>query len=128
MPRRQRDAVSVADQSSVSDEVDAVPPELAYYFPDPYWLAHEAGWIKSLLLFFDGVATLLPDYMRGRQFVADPELAEPLENLGLLHVLEPEVFVDAALSQKLAEYMIELIDSGAFLLTPTDGCRTARSP
>jgi hypothetical protein len=34
--------------------------ELAYYYPEPYWLAHEGSWIKSLLLFFDGVAILLP--------------------------------------------------------------------
>jgi hypothetical protein len=45
--------------------------ELAYYYPEPYWLAHETSWIKSLLLFFDGIAILLPDYMSGRELVAD---------------------------------------------------------
>ena len=66
------------------------PSEFAYYYPEPYWLAHESSWIKSLLLFFDGVAILLPDYMSGRELVADPSLAEPLSEQGLLKVLQPE--------------------------------------
>lgn len=47
-------------------------PEFAYYYPEPYWLAHESSWIKSLVLFFDGVAILLPNYMQVRELVADP--------------------------------------------------------
>jgi hypothetical protein len=35
--------------------------ELAYYYPEPYWLARESSWVKSLLLFFDGIAILLPE-------------------------------------------------------------------
>jgi hypothetical protein len=88
--------------------------ELAYYYPEPYWLAHEGSWIKSLLLFFDGVAILLPDYMSGRELIADPSLAEPLSDRGLLRVLQPEWFVDAELSNRLAEGMVELIVGGAF--------------
>jgi hypothetical protein len=88
--------------------------ELAYYYPEPYWLAQESSWIKSLLLFFDGVAILLPNYMKGRELVADPSLAGPLTDLGLLKVLEPEWFVDEALSTRLAEGMVELIAGGAF--------------
>ncbi len=88
--------------------------ELAYYYPEPYWLAQEGSWIKSLLLFFDGVAILLPNYMRGRELVADPSLAEPLMDRGLLKVLEPEWFVDEQLSSRLADGMVELIAQGAF--------------
>ena len=51
----------VADES----EGEVVPKEFAYYYPEPYWMAREGSWIKSLLLFFDGVAILLPEYMRG---------------------------------------------------------------
>lgn len=89
-------------------------PELAYYYPEPYWLTSESSWIKSLLLFLDGVAILLPSYMHGRELVADPELAEPLLDRGLLTVLEPEWFVDDDLSTRLAEGMVELIAAGAF--------------
>lgn len=50
---------------------EAPPAEIAYYYPEPYWLANEGGWIKSLLLFFDEVAILLPSYMKGRNLIAD---------------------------------------------------------
>jgi superfamily II DNA/RNA helicase len=100
-------------------EVDEVRPtrgltELAYYYPEPYWLAEEGSWIKSLLLFFDGVAILLPDYMKGRELLTDPSLAGPLTDLGLLRILEPEWFVDEQLSVRVAESMVELIVGGAF--------------
>lgn len=67
-----------------------LPAETAYYYPEPFWGAGDGSWIKSLLLFFDGVAILLPEYMRGRHIAADPTLAGPLEDQGLLKVLEPE--------------------------------------
>jgi hypothetical protein len=85
-----------------------------YYYPEPYWLAQESSWVKSLLLFFDGVAILLPDYMSGRELIADPSLAEPLADQGLLKVLQPEWFVDEQLADSLAEGMVELIAGGAF--------------
>ena len=90
------------------------PSELAYYYPEPYWLADESSWIKSLLLFFDGVAILLPSYMRGRELVSDPSLAGPLADSGLLKILEPEWFVDDLLAARLGEGMVELIAAGAF--------------
>lgn len=90
------------------------PAELAYYYPEPYWLAEEGSWIKSLLLFFDGVGILLPNYMRGRELLADPSLAEPLTDLGLLRVLEPEWFVDDELSARVTTSMVDLITQGAF--------------
>ena len=96
-----------------SDET-VKPRELAYYYPEPYWLAHEGSWIKSLLLFFDGVAILLPSYMSGQELVADPTLADPLADQGLLTVLQPEWFVDDELSARLAEGMVELITGGVF--------------
>lgn len=88
--------------------------ELAYYYPEPFWLAQESSWVKSLLLFFDGVAILLPDYMEGRELIADPALAEPLADKGLLKVLHPEWFVDQQLADRLAESMVDLIVGGAF--------------
>lgn len=99
---------------SVNPETGQPRPELAYYYPEPYWLEREGSWIKSLLLFFDGVAILLPDYMRGREVAADPTLAGPLEERGLLRVLEPEWFVDQHLADRLAGGMVELITGGAF--------------
>lgn len=91
-----------------------VPTEIAYYYPEPYWLADEGGWVKSLLLFVDEIAILLPEYMRGRNVIADPTLAGPIEDLGLLRVIEPETFVDDATAAQLAEVIDALVEGGAF--------------
>ena len=88
--------------------------ETAYYYPAPYWLSDEGDWIKSLLLFFDEVAILLPDYMRGRQRAADPSLAGPLEEQGLLRILEPKEWIDTEVAEKLAEVMVDLLVGGVF--------------
>lgn len=74
----------------------------------------EGGVLKNLLLFFDGIAILLPRYMAGRESMADPVLAGPLRDLGLLRVLEPEVFVDQEVTEQLLAAVTELITSGAF--------------
>jgi len=68
-------------------------PDVAYYYPEPFWGGGQADWIKSLLLFFDQIAILLPEYMYGQHAAADPALAGPLEEMGLLIVLRPETFV-----------------------------------
>ena len=88
--------------------------DIAYYYPAPYWLADEGDWIKSLLLFFDEVSILLLDYMWGRHQDADPSLAGPLEEQGLLRILEPKQWVDAEVAEKLAEIMVDLLAEGVF--------------
>ncbi len=89
-------------------------PDIAYYYPAPYWATTEGGWVKSLLLFFDQVAILLPNYMYGRHTSADPSLVEPLEDQGLLQILEPNSWVDQKLTEELATIIVELLTSGAF--------------
>ena len=88
--------------------------DIAYYYPAPYWLADEGDWIKSLLLFFDEVSILLPDYMWGRHRDADPSLVGPLEEQGLLRILEPKEWVDAEVAEKLTEIMVDLLAEGVF--------------
>lgn len=89
-------------------------PDVAYYYPAPYWGLREGGWIKSLLLFFDEVAILLPGYMYGRHSEADPSLAEPLEDRGLLRLLEPADWVDQQATEDLVTVMVDLLAGGAF--------------
>ena len=89
-------------------------PEVAYYYPATFWSSGEGSWVKSLLLFFDQVAILLPSYMRGRNIAADPTLAGPLEDRGLLRVLEPNNWIDQAMAEKLATVVVELLATGAF--------------
>lgn len=88
--------------------------DVAYYYPAPYWATGEGAWIKSLLLFFDKVSILLPDYMYGRHHVADPVLAEPLEDQGLLEVLKPETWIDREMAEQLAEAISGLLAKGVF--------------
>jgi hypothetical protein len=111
-----------------SQEPSSELSQLASYYPEPYWLTQESSWVKSLLLFFDGVAILLPDYLDGQELVADPTLAEPLADQGLLKVLQPEWFVDQQLADRLAEGMVELIVGGAFDGPYTPSARSQRSP
>jgi hypothetical protein len=89
-------------------------PEVAYYYPATFWAAREDGWVKSLLLFFDQVAILLPAYMYGRQRIADPTLSEPLEDQGLLRILDPKTWVDQATAEKVASTVIDLLAAGVF--------------
>ena len=95
--------------------------DTAYYYPAPYWTLQEIGWIKSLLLFFDDIATLLPDYMYGRHQAADSVLAAPLEERGLLHVLEPKGWLDQETTARLAEIIVEMLRNGAFDDLPEAG-------
>lgn len=92
----------------------AEPIEAAYYYPAPYWHPDESGWIKSLLLFFDEIDILLPDYMYGQHHAADPTMTLPLEELGLLRILEPNSWVSGDVASKLTEVMVELLTTGAF--------------
>lgn len=99
-------------------------PEVAYYHRAPFWRSAEGDWIKTLLLFFDQVAILLPSYMYGRHTAADPTLAEPLEERGLLQILDPADWVDETMVEQLAEMMVGLLEAGAFDGLATD-CRFA---
>jgi hypothetical protein len=89
-------------------------PETAYYYPEPYWLLEEGDWIKGLLLFFDDVAILLPDYMRGRERAADPVLAGALADQGLLRIIEPEWFIDRQMAEEVTHGIVELVEAGTF--------------
>lgn len=85
---------------------------IGYYYPEPLWLDPE--WIKSMLLFFDGVSLLVPDYMRDRVFERNPETSIPLFEQGLLTILEPETMIDSTLAEDLSTVLVELITSGVF--------------
>lgn len=88
--------------------------DVAYYYPAPFWHGSQSGWIKSLLLFFDQIAILLPDYMYGRHIASDPTMVLPLEERGLLRVLEPKQWVDQETTEQLATVLVELLTVGAF--------------
>jgi hypothetical protein len=94
-------------------------PQIGYYYPAPFWAPSESASVKSLLLFFDRVAILLPDYMHGRHAAADPSLVEPLEDKGLLQVLEPKEWIDSAMAGQLAT-VVDRASRRGLLRWPSD--------
>lgn len=91
----------------------------AFYYPGVIW--HNASWVKSLALFFDEVALLVPDYMRDRPLALDPAIAEPLQDAGLLRILSPEVLVGQDAAEMLSTAMVEMLASGALDELPREG-------
>ena len=53
----------------------------AFYYPGVIW--RDANWVKSLTLFFDEIALLVPDYMWDRLQLLDPAIVAGLEEAGL---------------------------------------------
>lgn len=102
-----------------ADEVCIIVPmakeveskEIAFYYPGPMW--HRDDWIKTMILFFDGIGILLPNYLHGNPEHETPEIAIPLREKNLLHYLEPETIVDAEATQRLSDAMLGVIQSGA---------------
>lgn len=70
------------------------PPELAHYYPGWIWDDQSVGHMKSLLLFFDGFALLLPRQHFSTTVAQEAELAQPLRQAGLLHNFEPADWLD----------------------------------
>jgi hypothetical protein len=85
-------------------------PEIAFYYPGPMWRFGER--IKTLLLFFDGVALLVPAYMQSRPEEIEPYLATPLREAGLLKILEPESLVDKSAARELGAALAPILKSG----------------
>lgn len=85
-------------------------PELAFYYPNPIWSSPDQ--MKNLLLFFDGLALLVPRYLRDKPFQVDTDLAPELRDRNLLRVLEPETFMTREAAAGLGKTMGALLASG----------------
>ncbi len=84
--------------------------ELAFYYPNPIWF--HGDWVKNLILFFDGIALLVPNYMKNRPEEADPAIVSGLKQHGLLEIIEPEKALDKSATEKLATVLADVIASG----------------
>jgi hypothetical protein len=89
---------------------DVPRKELAFYYPNPFW--YDGNWIKNLVLFFDGVAILVPQYMKNRIDESDPAIVAGLREHDLLKVIEPESAIDKAAAGQLAISLVDIIASG----------------
>lgn len=88
-------------------------PDIAYYYPNATWRHSSSAFIKNLLLYFDGVSVLVPEYLRDKQFTDDPDVAPVLEREGLLHLLFPEKVIDKTVTEKLAASVTAILVTGA---------------
>src|SRR6266436_8132615 len=87
------------------------PPEFAFYYPGHIWGSGE--WIKNLILFFDGIALLVPEYKKAEPELLNPYIATPLADRGLLRILSADSIVDENATRRLAGAMAQFISSGA---------------
>jgi energy-converting hydrogenase Eha subunit C len=85
--------------------------QLAYYYPHPLW--RDGDWIKSVLLFFDGIAVLLPSSGKDKPMERDPSIAIPLQERGLLRVLQADEIIDAAAAESMVTALSQVIERGA---------------
>ena len=92
---------------------------VAFYYPGVIW--RDPNWVKSLALFFDEIALLVPDYMRDRPQLLDPAIVAGLEEAGLLRILSPESLVDDEAAERLASTLGDIIASGALDELPHAG-------
>src|SRR5437899_2519132 len=77
-------------------------PEVGFYYPNPFWT--DGDWVKNLVLFFDGIALLVPDYMEDQLEHFDPPMITGLRHHGLLHVVKPEQAIDKAATKNLHRF------------------------
>ena len=85
-------------------------PDVAFYYPGQYW--HDTDWAKNLICFFDGIAMLIPAYMKDHSTFDDYPIISALKDHGLFHVIRPEEAIDGEATKALAEALGEIIASG----------------
>ena len=97
-------------------------PDFAFYYPGQYWW--DPDWIKNLILFFDGIAMVIPEYMNDYGSVEDYPIVSSLEDRGMFHVVRPEEAVGQRETEILAEALVDIITSGRLdYLTTGRGAR-----
>jgi hypothetical protein len=102
----------VVAHQAIGDET-AELLDLAYHY-EPYWSPYDGQRLKTLLLFFDGIALTVPKEIKDYALQMDPVVGQPLAEQGLLIQLDPENLMDAGAAQKLADVLESMLTLGAF--------------
>ena len=87
-----------------------VTPDFGFYYPGQYW--RNADWIKNLVLFFDGIAMLIPEYMADQGSIDDYPIVAALKDHGLFSIVRPEEAVGIEETEQLAKALGDIIESG----------------
>ena len=85
-------------------------PEFAFYYPGQYW--RDPNWAKNLILFFDGIAMLIPSYMEDHLTIDDNAIISALRDHDLFRVFRPEEQVGKDETRTLGEALCDIIASG----------------
>lgn len=98
-------------------------PRIAFYYPGPSWSQNESDWMKSMLLFFDGIGLMVPNEtttysLPDSPFVRDPDFTQSLIDYGVLHILRPEQLMDQEAAEALHQSLLELLDAPGSVLRP----------
>lgn len=93
-----------------SPKQDLSISEIGFYYPGPIWASDRI--IKNLILFFDGLALLVPNYLLDKPGRVDPAIVLPLKEKGLLHIIEPEVAIDKNAAEALATALTNVLTAG----------------
>jgi hypothetical protein len=94
-----------------ASDVGSLPVRnLGYYYTDWIWRSGSIDFMKSMLLFFDGLALALPADMAAQIIDRDPILATPLAERGLLVNFDPVETLDAKSAKRLVRALTEIID------------------
>jgi hypothetical protein len=103
-------------------------PQVAFYHPWPP-LDHRpiSSWLKSMLLFFDGVAVLVARNDRRILVRGQEETVYPLQEAGLLHILDPDEVIDREIGTALGEFLLEIATSNEVELVRDPESPTSRA-
>src|SRR5690348_13669217 len=80
---------------------DSPVRDLGYYFTDWIWQSGSIDFMKSMLLFFDGLTLALPSSIAAKMIDRDPILATPLADRGLLVNFDPVATLEADTTERL---------------------------
>ncbi|MEV6305387.1 hypothetical protein AB0M02_38655 [Actinoplanes sp. NPDC051861] len=82
--------------------------EFALFYPwPPVERRSLSGWMKNVLLFFDGVALLAPPEALDRVFEGQEETVVPLLESGALRLLDPHRLIDDDVAQQLLDFLLQ---------------------
>jgi hypothetical protein len=95
-----------------NDAETPVLPRVAFHHPWPPRDGHPiAGWLKTMLIFFDGAAVLVDPSEYDQLMKGQEETVYPLLDSNLLHLLNPDQVIDRAASEALVSYVLQLASS-----------------
>jgi hypothetical protein len=102
----------LCNNASMTPSEVAPTKDYAYYASGWIWPRRQNDLVKSMLLFFDGIALALPEDLATETIASDPLLAIPLVERGLLVNFDPANVLDTRTANTLARGLTDLVKRG----------------